>query len=259
MAEVNIHPTALVSEKAELGTGVSIGPFSIIGENVKIGDNTGIDSHVVIDGITTIGSGNKIWRFASIGTLPQDLKYHGEPGELHIGDNNLIREYVNMSIGTEHGGMKTVVGSNNLFMVNVHVGHDCIVGSNCIFANGVSLAGHVELDDHIFMAGHSAAHQFCKLGSYSMAAAGTIVTQDVPPFVTVAGHRAAPNGLNSVLMRRQGFSKGEMAEVKNIYKIIYRSQLSFDEAKSKVKEMSGSKIGKMYSDFLESATRGICR
>jgi UDP-N-acetylglucosamine acyltransferase len=259
LSEFKVHPTAIVADTAEIGNDVEIGPFSIIGPNVKIGDGTWIDSHVVIEGRTTLGSGNKIWRFASIGTRPQDLKYHGEDAVLIIGDNNMIREYVNMSIGTEHGGMKTVIGSGNLFMVNVHVGHDCIIGDNSIFANGVSLAGHVELENHIFLAGHSAVHQFCKLGSYSMAAAGAIVTQDVPPFVTVQGLRASPNGLNSVLMKRQGFSKEEISLVKNIYKTIYRSGLPFDDAKAKIKELGDSDLVKLFSDFLNSSTRGICR
>lgn len=254
-----IHPTAIVAESAELGTDVTVGPYSIIGPKVKIGDGCWIDSHVVIDGNTTLGSRNKVWRFASIGTLPQDLKYNGEDASLSIGDDNLIREYVNISIGTEHGGMITKIGSQNLFMVNVHVGHDCIIGSHCIFANGVSLAGHVEMEDHIFLAGHSAVHQFCKLGAYSMAAAGSTVIQDVPPFVTVHGLRASPNGLNTVLMKRQGFKKEDVALVKDIYKLIYRKGLTLDDAKKQIFDLGDTGLPKLFSDFLNASTRGICR
>ena len=259
MTETKIHNTAIVADTAEIGSGVTIGPYSIIGPHVKIGDNTTIDSHVVIDGRTTIGSGNRIWRFASIGTEPQDLKFKGEPGELFIGDNNMIREYVNMSIGTEHGGMKTIVGSGNLFMVNVHVGHDCIIGDKCIFANGVSLAGHVELGDHIFMGGHSAIHQFCKMGSYSMTAGGSTVVQDVPPFVAVHGLRASPSGLNLILMKRQGFAKEQINQVKEIYKTIYRSNFTLDEAKEKIANIGTDGHPKLFLDFLNSSTRGIAR
>lgn len=259
MLETIVHPTALVAETAELGAGTYIGPYSIIGADVKIGAQTWVDSHVVIEGSTTIGRNNKIWRFASIGTRPQDLKYRGEDSELIIGDNNLIREYVNISIGTEHGGMKTVIGSDNLLMVNVHIGHDSIIGNNCIFANGVSLAGHVEIYDHVYMAGHSAIHQFCKMGRYSMAAAAAIITQDVPPFVTVHGNRAKPNGFNIVLLKRLGFSSEELADVKRAYKLLYRSNLGLEDAKAEILNLDQTRVSTVLGDFLETCPRGICR
>lgn len=259
MTETCIHETAIVAKTAKLGVGVEVGPYSIVGPNVEIGDHTWVDSHVVIDGFTTIGVQNKIWRFASIGTLPQDLKYKGEEARLEVGDQNLIREYVNVSIGTEHGGMLTKVGSKNLFMVNVHVGHDCVVGDNSIFANGVSLAGHVELGNHVFMAGHSAIHQFCQMGSYSMAAAGSIVTQDVPPFVMVEGNRASPHGLNSILMKRQGFSSEEMNIAKKVYKYLYRKQLTLEDALLSISDLGKNEITEMFHQFFERSSRGICR
>lgn len=259
MIDSIIHPTAIIAKEAEIDEGVHIGPFSIIGPDVKIGAGTWIDSNVVIEGHTKIGSNNKIWRFASLGTRPQDLKYKGEDAELIIGNNNMIREYVNMSIGTEHGGMKTVVGSDSLFMVNVHVGHDSVVGDKCILANGVSLAGHVELGDHVYMAGHSAIHQFCKMGAYSMAAGGAIITQDVPPWVTVHGNRAAPVGFNVVLMKRLGFDPTQIDAVKKAYKILYRSNLSLEESLVQIAELPVEDIKDTMLSFLKDCPRGICR
>ena len=260
MSETFIHPTAIVAQGAEIGVGVHVGAFSIIGPEVKLGDETWIDSHVVIANQTIVGQRNKIWRFASLGTEPQDLKYKGEKASLLIGDENMIREYVNMSVGTEGGGMLTKVGSRSLFMVNVHVGHDCQVGDDSVFANGVSLAGHVEIGNRAVLGGHSAVHQFCKLGPLTMTAGGAIVVQDVPPFVLVHGNHAAPNGLNLTGLRRQGYSGEKLAAIKEMYRLTYRANMTLDDALSAIKTtVPDSDDRQLWLDFIARAKRGLAR
>lgn len=260
MSETFIHPTAIIHPGAEIGTGVQIGPFSVIGPETKIGDGTWIDSHVVVSQRTTIGKNNKIWRFASVGTEPQDLKFKGEKASLEIGDGNMIREYVNISIGTEGGGMLTKVGSRSLFMVNVHIGHDCQVGDDCVFANGVSLAGHVEVGHRAVLGGHSAVHQFCKLGGATMVAGGAIVVQDVPPFVLVHGNHAEPNGLNLTGLRRLGFDSKKIGELKEMYRLVYRANLTLDDAVTSIKaSVADSPEKQIWLDFISQSKRGLAR
>lgn len=258
--ETKIHPTAIIEKGAEIGVGVEIGPYSIIGANVKIGDGCKLHSHVVVQGHTTLGKENKIWPFASIGTTPQDLKFKGEIATLSIGERNMFREYSNVSIGTADGGYKTVVGSDNLFMMNVHVAHDCIIGSHCIFANGVSLAGHIEVADGAVFGGHSAAHQFVKVGQLAMIAAGSIVVQDVPAFVTVyGGEHAKPTGLNLLGLRRSGRNKDDISNIKKMYQLLYNEGLSFDDAIKDISNQFETEDGKAFVNLLKSSTRGVCR
>ncbi len=260
MTDSLIHPTAVVHKGAVLGQGVRVGPWSIIGPKVTIGDDTWIDSHVVIEGRTTIGRANKIWRFSSIGTSPQDLKFRGEDAALIIGDSNQIREYVNISIGTEGGGMLTKIGSHSLFMVNVHVGHDCIIGDHCVFANGVSLAGHVEIGNQTVVGGHVAIHQFCKIGSYSMTAGGSIIVQDVTPFILVQGNHAKPHGLNLTGLRRQGFDAKRLADIKEMYRWVYRSNLPLEQAVAQIKEtIKESPDRALWLSAVERSKRGLAR
>ena len=261
-AETKIHPTAIIEKGAQLGCGVTVGPYSFIGNQVCIGDHSQISSHVVIRGKSTFGARNKIWSFASLGTEPQDLKFQGEDTELICGDDCMIREYVNFSIGTSGGGGKTLIGSNNLFMVNTHVAHDCIIGNHCIIANGVSLAGHVEVHDRAVLGGHVAIHQFCRIGTLSMIAGGAGVSQDVPPFCLVHGNHAKPVGLNLIGLRRAGIKKDKLEKIKKVYRSLYLMNKTLDEAISLIKEeiFSIEKDLKVFLDFLTSPTkRGICR
>ncbi len=254
----SIHPTAIVSSKAELGFGVSIGPYSIIGDNVKLDDGVKIHAHCVVNGRTTIGKNTEVFSFSSLGAKPQDLKYRGEDAELIIGSNNQIREYCNFSIGTETGSFVTRIGDNNLFMVYTHVAHDCIIGSHCIIANGVSLGGHVEIDDRAVLGGHCAVHQFVKVGTLAMLAGGAIVVQDVLPYTTVSGNHASSLGLNILGLRRAGFDKEQIARAKMIYKTVFQSSLSIDEASEQIGR-NDSEEARIVIAFLKKSTRGICR
>lgn len=255
-----IHPSAIVEKGAELGTDVYIGPYTIIGPKVKIGDRTHIKSHGVLDGRTHIGADNKIWSFVSLGTQPQDLKYRGEDTVLEIGDHNMIREYVNISIGTDGGGGVTHIGSHNLLMVNVHIAHDCIVADHCVFANGVSLAGHVCVDSRAILGGHSAFHQFTRIGLLAMIGGGSIVVQDVAPFCMVQGNHAALSGLNQLGIKRFGFSKDEQQEIKAIYKTLFQSDLPLEDAKQKIEtDFKPSSYKNTFLTFLNQSTRGLCR
>lgn len=260
MKETIIDSRAIIHPGAQIGAGVQIGPWSIIGPKVVIGDGTWIDSHVVISNRTTIGRNNKIWRFSSLGTEPQDLKFKGEDAALVIGDNNLIREYVNVSIGTEGGGMVTKIGSGTLLMVNVHIGHDCIVDDDCIFANGVSLAGHVEVGRYAVLGGHCAVHQFCKIGSMSMSAGGSIIVQDAAPFTLIQGNHASPNGLNLTGLKRRGFDSKKISEIKEMYRIVFRSNLTLADAIQNIKDsISDSPERELWVTSIESSKRGLAR
>ncbi len=257
---VKIHPTAIVEPGAELGLGVEIGPYSIVGSNVVLGDDVYLSSHVVISNHTTIGARSKVWPFATLGALPQDLKYKGEKTVLICGEDNMFREYCNVSIGTEGGGAKTVIGSKNLFMNFTHVAHDCIIGNSCIFANGVALAGHIEIADRALIGGLAAVHQFVRIGSYAMIAAGSMVAQDVPPFVMVAGDRARPTGINKIGIQRGGYDALALANIKKAYKILYLSSSPLDEAKQTLSSLAPTATEiQLLVDFLNRSERGICR
>ena len=216
-----IHPTAVIEEGAEIGAGCRIGPYCVIGPHVKIGDRLEAKAHVVIDGRTTIGDDNVIYPFASIGAAPQDLKYHGEPATLEIGSRNTIREYVTLNIGTEGGGMVTKVGDGNLFMVNVHIAHDCDVRNGVVIANGVSLGGHVTIEDNVVIGGHSGVHQFCRVGTGAMVGALSAVVSDVVPYGTVTGDRASLSGLNLVGLKRRGAEKAHIHGLRAAHKAIF--------------------------------------
>ncbi|MFK7873322.1 MAG: acyl-ACP--UDP-N-acetylglucosamine O-acyltransferase [Oligoflexales bacterium] len=260
MTETRVHPSAVVDPKAELGTGVQIGPGCVIGPDVTIGDNTRLDSYVIVSGNVQIGQSNHIYSFATLGSDPQDLKYKGEPTSLICGDHNLIREYANLSLGTIQGGGVTEVGSHNLFMVHTHIAHDCKIGSHCIFANSVSLGGHIEVCDHVVMGGHVGAHQFVRVGEHAMVGGMSALTQDVPPFFTVQGNHASPCGLNIVGLRRSGFDSRRIQCIKDMYKTLYRSNLTMDEACQKIsQQFEDEDDAKTLTSFLSQSTRGICR
>lgn len=258
--EVRIHPTAIVEKGAQLGKGVEIGPYCVVSAKAVLHDWVRLASHVTVEGRTTIGERTAVYQFATLGVKPQDLKFHNEDTELVIGPENSIRQYVNISIGTEGGGGRTVIGRRNLLMVYVHVAHDCVVGDNCVFANAVSLAGHVMVRDHAFLGGHSAVHQFVKIGELAMLGGGSMVVQDVPPFVMVQGDRAVPSGLNVVGLRRAGFSHDEVKDIKTMYKLLYNEQLTLEDCIARIeRDVADSRWRRLFVDFLKSSQRGVCR
>jgi UDP-N-acetylglucosamine acyltransferase len=200
-----IHSTAIIAPGAQLDTSVEIGPYAVIGEHVRIGAGTRVGPHTVIEGHTTIGRNNQIFQFASLGAAPQDKKYAGEPTRLEIGDDNTIREFCTFNLGTVQDGGLTQLGNDNWVMAYVHIAHDCFVGDHCILANNATLAGHIAIGDHVFLGGLTAVHQFCTIGAHAMTAGGSIVVQDIPPYVTAAGNHASPVGINSEGLRRRVF------------------------------------------------------
>ncbi len=258
-----IHATAIIEPGAKLGKNVQVGAFTYIGNDVELGDDCIVESHVVIKGPSYIGKGNRFFQFSSIGEECQDKKYAGEPTELYIGDNNVFRESVSVHRGTIQDDSKTIIGSNNLFMANAHVAHDCIIGDNNIFANTVTLAGHVHLGDWCILGGFVGVHQFCEVGSHSFCGAGSIVVQDVPPFVMVAmsdNGKAAPFGINKEGLKRRGYSSAAIRAVFRAYKSIYRESLTLDEAQEKIKsQVEEFPELQLYLDFFEKSTRGIVR
>ncbi|MFC3108847.1 acyl-ACP--UDP-N-acetylglucosamine O-acyltransferase [Undibacterium arcticum] len=259
-----IHPSALIDPKAELDSSVAVGPYAVIGPHVKIGAGTTVGPHVVIDGHTTIGRDNQFFQFSSIGAAPQDKKYAGEPTRLEIGDRNTIREFCTFNIGTAQDAGVTRIGSDNWIMAYVHIAHDCQLGDQIILANNATLAGHVQLDDWVFLGGFTTIHQFCHIGAHAMTAFTAAVSQDVPPFVTAAGNRAAPVGINAEGLKRRGFSSTQIAAIRRAYKLLYKSGLSLEEAKSALEKEQASAVESsahigLLRSFLDGATRGIIR
>lgn len=236
MIESNIHPTAIVDKAASLGSGVKIGPYCIVGPEVILKNNVELKSHVVIEGITEVGEGTVVYPFASLGQSPQILKYIQEKSRTIIGSNNTIREYVTIQAGSLDGGMLTKVGNNCLFMVGVHIGHDCIVGNHVIFANYVSLAGHVQVDDYAIIGGLSAVLQHVRIGKHSMIGGMSPVARDVIPFGLARGERATLEGLNLVGMNRRGFNKTESLSAVKAMKEIFDGKEVFTERIRKVSE-----------------------
>lgn len=257
---MTINQQSYVDPKAKIGKNVKIGPFCYIGADVTIGDDCELMSHVVIKGPTTIGRGNRFFQFASIGEECQDLKYKGEPTELIIGDNNTFRESCTIHRGTIQDNSLTAIGSNNLFMAYTHVAHDCVVGSHCILANCASIAGHVHVGDWAILGGMTGVHQFCHIGAHSFVAASSLVVKDIPPYVMASGNGAKPFGLNVEGLKRRGFDKETITEIKRAYKVVYRQGNSVDEALAKLAEVASSLDEiKVFSEFIENSSRGIIR
>jgi UDP-N-acetylglucosamine acyltransferase len=225
-----IHSTALIAPDAQLAADVEIGAYSVIGPGVTIGAGTWVGPHVVIEGPTTIGSENRIFQFASIGAAPQDLKYRGEPTRLEIGDRNTFRENCTINRGTTKDQLVTRIAHDNLFMAGSHVGHDSVIGSHCVFANYATLGGHVEMGDWVHMGGFSGVHQFCMVGAHAFIANNTAVTRDVPPFVMAVGRPAEPHSVNAEGLKRRGYSAEQIRNIRDAYRILYRSQLKLHEA-----------------------------
>jgi UDP-N-acetylglucosamine acyltransferase len=256
----SIHPAAIVSAGARLAPDVSVGAFSLIGPEVEIGAGSSVASHVVVTGRTRIGRRNRIFQFASVGEIPQDRKYGGEPTATAIGDDNVIREYVTIHAGTAQDRGTTSLGHRNLLLAYCHVAHDCVVGDDTTFSNNAQLAGHVVVGDFAVLGGFVGVHQFCRIGAHAMIAAGSIVLQDVPPFVMAAGYPAKPRGINSEGLKRREFAADEIAAIRRAYKALYRSQLPLEEARTQIAAQAAASPGaKLIGDFLASAGRGIIR
>jgi UDP-N-acetylglucosamine acyltransferase len=256
----SIHPTAIVSAGARLAPDVSVGAFSVIGSDVEIGAGTTVASHVVISDRTRIGCRNRIFQFTSVGEIPQDRKYGGEPTRTSIGDDNVIREFATIHAGTAQDRGTTTIGDRNLFLAYTHVAHDCLIGDDTTFSNNAQLAGHVVIGDYAVLGGFVGVHQFCRIGPHAMIAAGSIVLQDVPPFVMAAGYPARPRGVNSEGLRRRGFAAEEIAAIRRAYRALYRAKLPLEEAHNAiVAEAASSPAVKLMSDFLDGKGRGIIR
>ena len=255
-----IHPTAVVYPGAKLGDNVKIGPYSVVGEHVLLADGVELKSHVVVDGRTTIGKNTVIYPFAAIGQIPQDLKFHGEESRLEVGENNQIREYVTMHAGTQGGGMLTKVGSNCLFMIGVHIAHDCIVGDRVIMANNATLGGHVHVGDGAVIGGLAAAVQFTRIGAYAMVGGMAPVDRDVIPFGLVKGERAFLDGLNWVGLERAGFAKEVIADLKAAYNMIFSEQATMAERLIEVEaKFKNNKDVLSVIEFIRAGNRPICQ
>lgn len=255
-----ISEHAIIHPSANLAKGVSIGPGTIIGADVEIGEGTWVGPHVVIQGPTVIGKNNKIFQFASVGDEPQDITYQGEPTRLELGDNNVIREFSMISRGTVKGGGLTRLGNNNFLMAYTHVGHDCMVGNHVIMVNYSALSGHVILDDYATIGAYAAVHQFCHVGAYAFIARATYVTKDVLPYVMIAGVDTSACGINTVGLRRRGFSSTAIDCLRRAYKIIYRKGLTVQQAVAELELLQIDCVEVIpMIEALNKSTRGIVR
>lgn len=256
-----IDSRAVVSSHAEIHESAEIGPFAVIGPNVKIGKGTTVGASSVIDGHTNIGEDCKIFPFASVGTIPQDLKYHGEQTTLEIGDRTVVREYANLNIGTEGGGGVTRIGSDCLIMVYSHVAHDCIIGNHVILANAVTLAGHVVVDDWAIIGGITGVHQFARIGEHAFIGGASAVSLDVPPYMSAAGNRAKLFGLNLTGLKRRDFSPEALKSLRRAYKMIFQTKTTMKKALEEVRNSPEYGIAevKKLVEFISESERGVVR
>jgi UDP-N-acetylglucosamine acyltransferase len=259
-----IHPTALVDPQAQIADNVEIGPYAIVGPAVTVGAGTTVGAHAVISGRTTIGRDNRIFAHTAIGGDPQDKKYAGEDTQLVIGDRNTIREFCTFNTGTVQGGGVTRLGSDNWVMAYVHVAHDCLVGDNCILANNATLGGHAIVGDWVILGGLTAVHQFVKIGSHAMTGGGSILVQDLPPFVICQGNPVSPHGLNSEGLKRRGFAPEAIALLRRAYKAVYREGLTAAQAAESLAALAAeapehrAHVDSL-RDFVQQSQRGIIR
>jgi len=260
----HIHPTAIVAEGAVLGADCNVGPYCIVGPNVVLGDECELVSHVVLDGHTTLGRRNRIFSFACIGIAPQDLKYKGEPTQLVMGDENDVREYVTISRGTTGGGGVTRVGSNNLIMAYVHIGHDSVIGNGCILPNGATLAGHVTVEDFATLSANAPVHQFCTIGRYAYIGGGTTITQDVLPYsLTSIERNNHAYGLNKVGLQRKGFTDEQLRELNTAMRLLISGKRNTTQALEEINDMIDSGGGgehvKYLAEFVKKSERGVIK
>lgn len=255
-----IHETAIVSPQAAIGESCYIGPFCTVGEKVHLGDGVRLESHVVVDGDTSIGSSTHVFPFASIGLAPQDLKYGGEPTRTEIGERNQIREFVTIHRGTAGGGGVTRIGDGNLLMAQAHVAHDCQLGSEIIMANAATLAGHVEIADRANVGAYSGVHQFCRVGLEAFIGGYSVVVKDAPPFAIIQGNHARCFGLNKVGMKRRGYPKETIDALNHAYHLLLSSKLNTTQAIERIRgEINDSKEVDLLVEFIESSQRGVVK
>jgi UDP-N-acetylglucosamine acyltransferase len=257
----DIHPTAIIDPNAEIGEGVKVGPYSVVGAGVKLGDGVELMSHVVVAGTTSVGAGTRIFPFSSIGHQPQDLKFKGEASSLEIGERNVIREHVTMNPGTEGGGLMTRTGNDCLFMVGAHVAHDCQIGNNVILVNNATMAGHVTVEDWAIVGGLSAVHQFVRIGKHAMIGGMSGVEHDVIPYGTVTGNRAKLEGLNIVGLKRRGFSRDMIHEIRKAYRMIFAEEGTMAERlQDVIEDFSDNEPVMEIVNFIQSdSSRRICQ
>ena len=257
---MSIHPTAIVSSKAELGRNVSVGPYSIIGDEVILHDDVSVASHCVIEGPSEFGRGSLFFPFVSAGQAPHDMKYHGEKSRLRAGDRNTFREFSTLHRGTEGGGNLTMIGSDNLFMAQSHVAHDCRVGDHVIFANGASLAGHVLIDDYATLGAYAGVHQFCRVGKHAFVGAYSVVVKDALPYARTVGNHARCYGQNTIGLRRRGFSNDQIRRITHAFRLLLATKLNTTQALDVIRnELSGSPEIDYLAEFIESSKRGVTK
>jgi len=255
-----IDPTAVVHRLARLGESVTIGPFCRIGEKVSIGDRCVLDSHIVIEGPTTIDSDNRFFPFCVIGVQPQDLKYRGEETFLTIGKRNTFREYVNVHRGTQGGGGHTRIGDQNFLMVGAHIGHDCTLGNQIIMANDATLAGHVTVEDHATIGAYSGVHQFCRVGTHAYVGGYSVITKDVLPYSKTVSERNTKNfGPNTIGLQRKGFTPDQIARIKAAFRLLLQSKLNTSQAVEAIRQSGAAPEIEVLLKFIETSERGVTK
>lgn len=257
---MSIHPTAIIDKSASIHPTATIGAYCVIGKNTTIGEDTVLKSHVIIGDNTTIGKRNEIYQFASVGEAPQDLKFKGEETYLEVGDDNRIRESCTLHRGTADGGGLTKIGNHNLFMVNTHIAHDCMIGNHNVLANNVGVAGHAIIGNHIIIGGQSGIHQFCRIDDYAMIGGASLILKDVCAFVTVSGNPAKTHGINKEGMRRKGWSKETIAMLDKAYRLTFRTSLIKEQVIEALKELAKDepKVD-LFIHSLQNSQRGLIR
>jgi len=257
---VSIHPTAIISPKAELGRNVVVGPYSIIGDDVILHDDVRVASHCVIEGPSEFGSGSIFYPFVSAGQAPQDLKYRGERSWLRAGERNTFREFTTLQRGTEGGGNLTEIGDDNLIMAQAHIAHDCRIGSHVIFANGATLAGHVIVEDHATLGAYAGVHQFCRVGKHAFIGGYSVVVKDALPYARTVGNHARCYGQNTLGLRRSGFSAEEIRRITHAFRLLLAAKLNTSQAVEVIKrELSGWPEIDYLIEFIESSERGVTK
>ncbi len=252
----SIHPTAIVHPKAQLGENIEIGPYAYVGAGVRLGKNCRLHHHATIDGNTEIGEQNEFFPYCCVGLKTQDKKYAGGNPGLKIGDRNVVREFGTIHAATNDGEY-TIVGSDNLFLAYSHIAHDCVVGNHVIFSNNGTLAGHVIVEDHVILGGLSAVHQFCRLGAYAMIGGCTKIVQDVPPYTITDGHPAVLRSVNKVGMERAGFSAEQIREVRNLYRLFFRSGMTRSQINENLPVLEEGSLGQHFCKFIQESKRGL--
>jgi len=257
---VSIHPTAIISSKAQLGDNIDVGPYSIIGDDVILHDDIRVGSHCVLEGPSEFGSGSIFYPFVSAGQAPQDLKYRGERSWLRAGERNTFREFTTLQRGTEVGGNITEIGSDGLFMAQVHIAHDCRIGNHVIFANGATLAGHVLVDDYATLGAYAGVHQFCRVGKHAFIGGYSVVVKDALPYARTVGNHAKCYGQNTLGLRRKGFSVEQIRRIAHAYRLLLAAKLNTTQALEVIKrELSGSPEIDYLVEFIETSERGVTK